>query len=158
SPPPSFHSMSSPGTPRPTTAREDYSELWGVASSTHGAPSMHGAQTEVCGGAEALAQITLLRTRVERLEESIGKLLLEREETDANVKYKGGSCCMSYMDASPALEQGMSAAGGNCCIQFNLSEDRESKRREMKVWFTIGITFLICATIVLSNFAKRKAQ
>ena len=80
SPPPSFHTHSTPGTPRPTpssTASADYNELWGVAPSSI---SFNGdAPTEICAASDALSTIKTLQSRVERLEESLGRLLLEKE-------------------------------------------------------------------------------
>jgi len=79
SPPPSFHTHSSPGTPRPipstSTGRHSvpsYAELWGVA------PSTVGGETEMTMGTsnDALATIAGLKQRIEWLEESIGRLLV----------------------------------------------------------------------------------
>lgn len=87
SPPPSFHTHSSPGTPRPSHAQQQYlnnlrgggsaggEELWGVAPSTIG-----GAETldgrSMMGSGDYLATITGLKQRVEWLEESMGRLLV----------------------------------------------------------------------------------
>jgi hypothetical protein len=83
SPPPSFHTHSSPGTPRPTPSTStrqsngavSYAELWGVAPSTVGGDGM----TEIGGTSnDALATIAGLKQRIEWLEESIGKLLVRQ--------------------------------------------------------------------------------
>src|ERR1700710_1164402 len=136
SPPPSFHTHSSPGTPRPTpstTAAGDYAELWGVASTTGGAP------TEICAGSDALATIAALQTRVARLEESIGRLLLEKEEQEPK-KYLGGNCCMVFTDASKSLEKGMSAAGGNSCIMFRSTRsDENAWERQRQKLFMVAV-------------------
>lgn len=166
SPPPSFHTHSSPGTPRPapsTTAQSihsahalrngesDYAELWGVAASTTGAP------TEACAGSEALATITHLQTRIAQLEETIGRLLLEKDAAQPK-EYKGGNCCMSFVDADPSLEHGMSSSGGNCCIYFNSSKvDKAQQEREQRIWVGLAwlfVAFVICGTIVLTTYAK----
>jgi hypothetical protein len=78
SPPPSFHTHSSPGTPRPIPSNHtgrssgpSYAELWGVAPSTAG-------ETEMTMGTsnDALATIAGLKQRIEWLEESVGRLLV----------------------------------------------------------------------------------
>lgn len=97
-----------------------------------------------------------MKGRIERLEEAIGKLLLEREE-GGDGAYNGGNCCLTFTDASPALERGVSAAGGNCCITFHHSGDsRESERKGLLAWLVVA--FMICATIVLVTFASRRGR
>ncbi len=90
SPPPSFHSHSSPGTPRPipstSTGRnsgQSYAELWGVA------PSTVGGETEMTMGTsnDALATIASLKQRIEWLEESIGRLLVPPHSSSHRKSY-----------------------------------------------------------------------
>lgn len=115
------------------------------------------APTEICSGSEALATISHLKARVERLEESIGRLLLEKEAREPE-EYKGGNCCMSYTDASKTMEQGMSAAGGNCCITFRSSRinDQDWERQKFKLRFVgaILIVFIFCMMLVLIPLTK----
>ena len=111
----------------------------------------------MCGGAEALASITLLKTRIERLEETIGKLLLEKENGHGEGAYNGGMCCVTYTDASAELERGVSAAGSNCCVTFHHSGDnRERERKGLLAWLLVA--FMICTTIVLVTFASRRGK
>jgi len=154
SPPPSFHTHSSPGTPRPTpstTAQGDYAELWGVAASTTGAPTEAFTPSP-------LATIATLQARISRLEESVGRLLLEKEEGES-ITYQGGNCCISFTDASPSLERGMSAAGGNCCIHFRSSKiDKAQQERQRQKWAlaaVCAITFTICMMFVLIAAVKK---
>jgi hypothetical protein len=53
-------------------------ELWGVATSTGGALTERETETEGCEGTEALETIRRLIERVDRLEESVGRLLVCR--------------------------------------------------------------------------------
>ncbi|KAH8601116.1 hypothetical protein B0O99DRAFT_608002 [Bisporella sp. PMI_857] len=154
SPPPSFHTISSPGTPRPipsTTTRSgesEYAELWGVAASTR------GAQTEVCAGSEAKEMVSQLMVKVERLEEAIGRLLLEKETEPE--KYHGANCCLTFTDASPAAERAITSAGGNCCITFRHSGDyRQRDRKAKMLWLLFSL--IICLTFVFSLVVVKKA-
>lgn len=126
-------------------ATADRFRLWGVAASTTGAP------TDVCAASDALAAIAHLKARIERLEESIGQLLLDKDQPGQ--KYKGGSCCMTFTDAPPGLERGVSAAGGNCCVTFHKSSkmDQERRKQLMSAWLMFGT--MICLTIILITFA-----
>jgi len=164
SPPPSFHTHSSPGTPRPipstSTGRNSgpsYAELWGVA------PSTAGGETEMTMGTsnDALATIAGLKQRVELLEESIGRLLLEKETspdgTYKNDKRNGGSnCCVTFSDASPDLERALAEGrGSNCCVSFRSSRidmKREQTRNKKIIVFCVLFTLLLfSATIVLTG-------
>ncbi|CAG8958976.1 hypothetical protein HYFRA_00012133 [Hymenoscyphus fraxineus] len=129
SPPPSFHTFSSPGTPRPTPSTRTgmsastgsgvagpYGELWGVASST-----VLGHESATSN--DALATIAGLKLRVEWLEESIGRILLEREREKEGAgggerERERDNCCISFTDASPDVERAIVASRSNCCVSF----------------------------------------
>ncbi|PQE17752.1 hypothetical protein CJF31_00011781 [Rutstroemia sp. NJR-2017a BVV2] len=129
-PPPSFHSRSS--TPRPTPSSHTIAsngsgiELWGVAPSTITATTTDADDVDVGrDGPSPLLVLKDLRTRVERLEESIGKLLdekhrrlnslqLENEElrTRANESsHHRSNCCVTFTDASTSLEERLVSSG-----------------------------------------------
>lgn len=80
-------------------------------------------------------------------------------------KYKGGSCCMTYTDASPALERGLTAAGGNCCVTFRKSRDLHKKgereRAEQVMMAKLAVAAMVCLTVVLivlaASWGKRGA-
>jgi len=152
SPPPSFHTLSSPGTPRPTPSthtlpNSQYAELWGVA------PSTTGAQTDVCAASDALATIAHLKARIERLEESLGQLLLDKEENDS-VTRDGQNCCMTFTDASETLERRVTATGGNCCVTFRKTKGMsEAEIRRERMLFRLMAVALVCVTVVLLSFA-----
>jgi hypothetical protein len=166
SPPPSFHTHSSPGTPRPTQSIRTgisgstgtgiagpYNELWGVAPSTLGG--------ENATSNDALATIAGLKQRVEWLEESIGRLLLEKEERQSNDSKQEESkhgernnCCVSFTDATPDLEQAMIKRNNNCCVRFK----REDTKRDHKIkaLATLGvIAFAVLMMVFLIKSVER---
>jgi len=158
SPPPSFHTHSSPGTPRPTpstTASADYAELWGVAPSS----VSQDAPTEICAASDALNTIKTLQRRVERLEESLGRLILEKETWQQNSVNGGapneggnGNCCVTFTDASSDLERALAAGRGNCCVKFSSTKvdpQREAKRNA-------GIFILAALFLVLVMLLARE--
>ncbi|PQE25406.1 hypothetical protein CJF30_00000110 [Rutstroemia sp. NJR-2017a BBW] len=118
-PPPSFHSRSS--TPRPTPSSHTIAsngsgiELWGVAPSTITATTTDADDLDVGrDGPSPLLVLKDLRTRVERLEESIGKLLLENEELRSRANesaHHRSNCCVTFTDASTSLEERLVSSG-----------------------------------------------
>ncbi|KAL2069606.1 hypothetical protein VTL71DRAFT_14285 [Oculimacula yallundae] len=179
SPPPSFHTHSTPGTPRPTpsttathishssTSRDDssapsYAELWGVAPSTFGGDT---TATHTIGTSnDALATITGLKQRIEWLEESIGRLLMEKDSNRMNGGEGQGSvhkkerdnCCVTFTDASPDLERALTAGKGtNCCVQFKRTNDVARNKGPLLL---VLVLFMVCLTIVLVSFASAKKQ
>ncbi|KAH6679086.1 hypothetical protein B0J14DRAFT_472240, partial [Halenospora varia] len=154
SPPPSFHTHSSPGTPRPApstmTAHSGHgAELWGVAPST-----ISGLTGESTSN-DALATIAGLKQRVEWLEESIGRLLLEKErqpsssphpscshnassssdpsfsDHDHHSRKPRDNCCMilSSSTPNPDLESALTNGRNNCCVFYRTTEKREKALR-----------------------------
>ncbi|CAG8978049.1 hypothetical protein HYALB_00000720 [Hymenoscyphus albidus] len=169
SPPPSFHTFSSPGTPRPTPSTRTgmsastgsgvagpYGELWGVASSTVLGHGESGTSND------ALATIAGLKLRVEWLEESIGRLLLEKEKEkecaglgDGGNGRERDNCCISFTDASPDVERAIMASRSNCCVSFRRTgmgggKGRGRERRRVFAFvvlvlgggFVLGLIFL----------------
>jgi len=67
--------------------------------------------------------------------------------------YQGGNCCLTYTDASPSLELGISAAGGQCCITFHKSSklDHERRKQALGAWLMFGA--MICLTLILIIFS-----
>ncbi|KAH8684257.1 hypothetical protein BGZ60DRAFT_426656 [Tricladium varicosporioides] len=149
SPPPSFHTHSSPGTPRPvpstmTANSGQGAELWGVAPST-----ISGLTGESTSN-DALATIAGLKQRVEWLEESIGRLLLEKERQPSSSPHPSCShsqdpsssshdhthkprdnCCMilSSSTPNPDLESALTNGRNNCCVFYRSTEKREKVLR-----------------------------
>jgi hypothetical protein len=85
-----------------------------------------------------------LHRRVERLEETIGRLLLEKSEHDsaagsyASGKQGGSNCCVTFPDVS-ALSDGergeLMRSGSNCCVSYGArkhggSKEERQQRRE----------------------------
>lgn len=112
SPPPSFHTISSPGTPRPSRAQSIRTlqsgsggqELWGVAPSTAGEAypeTENGTRRSIGTSNDALATIAGLRNRVEWLEESIGRLLIEKDASKMNSGdvEEGRNNCMCILNS-----------------------------------------------------------
>ncbi|KAN0119965.1 hypothetical protein V8E51_002173 [Hyaloscypha variabilis] len=166
SPPPSFHTHSSPGTPRPIPSNHtgrssgpSYAELWGVAPSTAG-------ETEMTMGTsnDALATIAGLKQRIEWLEESVGRLLLEKEQASEDKKSARDNCCVFFTDASPDMERALTqSAGTNCCVTFRSSKldaHREQRKIRKIVTFTFLVVMLLFGVIFISlnpNVKRLKA-
>jgi len=107
------------------------------------------------------ALIMNLHRRVERLEESIGRLLLEKSERDsaagsgANGNHAGSNCCVTFPDPSAlsATERGeLLRSGSNCCVRFGArkhgasSEERQKRREEC--WSAFSATGICLALMV----------
>jgi len=94
---------------------------------------------------DALATIAGLKQRIEWLEESIGRLLLEKEQNPDGIASVGdhrGNCCMTFTDASPDLERALTLGGAsNCCIHFR-STRVDAKRERQKVRLVVVLVFL----------------
>ncbi|KAG9232321.1 hypothetical protein BJ875DRAFT_467117 [Amylocarpus encephaloides] len=161
SPPPSFHTHSSPGTPRPPPSTRTavsgstgsgvagpYGELWGVADSTIGG---HNSTSN-----DALATIASLKQRVEWLEESIGRLLIEKEERSASSPGGGDdhgpsrdNCCVSFTDATPDLERAVMRSKHNCCVSFGQKSERTRKEKARARMAMACVVGLICMVVFL---------
>ncbi|KAH9214115.1 hypothetical protein DL95DRAFT_389807 [Leptodontidium sp. 2 PMI_412] len=189
SPPPSFHTHSSPGTPRPTpstttthashlslsqndsSSAPSYAELWGVAPSTFGGDTTN---THTIGTSnDALATIAGLKQRIEWLEESIGRLLMEKDQNQIRGGSASGSgsgndegesagkkerdnCCVTFTDASPDLERALTAGKGtNCCVTFRSKSDGPKNKWPLLLF---AILFMVCLTIILVAEAGSKKQ
>jgi len=181
SPPPSFHTHSSPGTPRPTpsttthasqhshneSSAPSYAELWGVAPSTFGGDTTN---TNTIGTSnDALATITGLKQRIEWLEESIGRLLMEKDQNASSGSNSNGSdnggiegrkerdnCCVTFTDASPDLERALTAGKGtNCCVTFRSKSDGGRQKNKGPL-LLFAILFMVCLTIILVAEAGSK--
>lgn len=170
SPPPSFHTHSSPGTPRPTPSTTAPSIAPAQSHRSFGAASLWGVALSTTTGDEgeatsndALATIAGLKQRVEWLEESIGRLLIEREQnqskpsiyTSENQKDKPhrDNCCVTFTDASPDLEAALlDACGSNCCVSYRgnhaRGDGKREARRQKMICGLVGL-FIICVCIVL---------
>ncbi|KAE8453228.1 hypothetical protein EG329_011295 [Mollisiaceae sp. DMI_Dod_QoI] len=166
SPPPSFHTHSSPGTPRPTPSTStrqgggiSYAELWGVAPSTVG-----GTETEIGTSNDALATISGLKQRIEWLEESIGKLLIEKDNhvcSTANTdkdRQSRDNCCVTFTDASPDLERLFTqGTGNNCCVQFRKSDAKlKPKARVALVFIALAVFFTMFTVIMVLSATLRQ--
>jgi len=167
SPPPSFHTHSSPGTPRPTPSTStrqgggiSYAELWGVAPSTIG-----GTETEIGTSNDALATISGLKQRIEWLEESIGKLLIEKDNhvcssssasTDKD-KHSRDNCCVTFTDASPDLERLLTQGPGtNCCVQFRKTDAKHVKHRAGIALCFLALLFTMITVITVLSATSRQ--
>ncbi|KAF7950521.1 hypothetical protein EAE96_007804 [Botrytis aclada] len=181
--PPSFHSRSS--TPRPTPSTRTLAsnvsgvsgvsagsgvDLWGVATTTSGGDES-GEDREGTGG---LMMVKGLERRMERLEESIGRLLLENEELrrlraagpgiNAGGENQGNrqNCCVVFTDASRDMEEALVMNGhNNCCVRFTSStnsSDRKLQRK--KEWFfaIAFMTLLVTVFVLMVNGYAREAS
>jgi hypothetical protein len=113
-----------------------------------------GAHTEICAAAEALETIKTLTDRVARLEESIGRLLLEGEERESVPKREGHNCCVTFTDASPDIERVLANGENNCCVSFKGSNIRRESQRQ-SVLAVLGVVALVCAGVVVVLLGKK---
>jgi len=91
---------------------------------------------------DALATIAGLKQRIEWLEESIGRLLLEKEQKPAELgDHPRDNCCMTFTDASPDLERALALSRNNCCVHFR-STKIDAKRERRKVRFVVILASL----------------
>jgi hypothetical protein len=97
----------------------------------------------------------MLQTRVERLEESLGRLLIEKEawaqSGDANERQ---NCCVTFTDASGDLERSIAAKGHNCCVTFRGKKSERSE--ETKRQIGVIVVLLIIAMMVIGITAVTK--
>ncbi|KAF7880742.1 uncharacterized protein EAF01_011907 [Botrytis porri] len=181
--PPSFHSRSS--TPRPTPSTRTLAsnvsgvsgvsggsgvELWGVATTTSGGDEA-GEDREGTGG---LMMVKGLERRMERLEESIGRLLLENEELRrlraAGTGNNAGSehqrnrqnCCVVFTDASRDMEEALVMNGhNNCCVRFTSSTNSSDRKLQRKKELFVAIAFmtlLVTVFVLMVNGYAREAS
>ncbi|KAJ8063291.1 hypothetical protein OCU04_008521 [Sclerotinia nivalis] len=174
--PPSFHSRSS--TPRPTPSTRTLAsnvsggsgiELWGVATTTSGGDET-GEDRE---GASGLMIVKGLERRMERLEESIGRLLLENEELrrlrTANAATGTGgenrrirqNCCVTFTDASRDMEEALVMNGhNNCCVRFSSSKSSSDRKQRKKGWFVaiVFMAILVTLFVVMVNGSVKEGR
>ncbi|KAF7890986.1 uncharacterized protein EAF02_001311 [Botrytis sinoallii] len=181
--PPSFHSRSS--TPRPTPSTRTLAsnvsgasgvsggsgvELWGVATTTSGGDES-GEDREGTGG---LLMVKGLERRMERLEESIGRLLLENEElrrlraagtginTGGEIQGNRQNCCVVFTDASRDMEEALVMNGhNNCCVRFTSSTNSSDRKLQRKKELLIAIAFvtlLVTVFVLMANGYAREAS
>lgn len=112
---------------------------------------------------DALATIAGLKQRIEWLEESMGRLLLEKEQNPDGSKSGNGrdNCCVTFTDASPDLERQLtSGRGSNCCVQFRSTKiDAHRERRRRGQWVIACLFFAIMVFVLgriyLTNAGSR---
>ncbi|KAF7854605.1 hypothetical protein EAF04_010414 [Stromatinia cepivora] len=175
--PPSFHSRSS--TPRPTPSTRTLAsnvsggsgvDLWGVATTTSGGDET-GEDRE---GASGLMIVKGLERRMERLEESIGRLLLENEElrrlrtagavttsTEGENRRIRQNCCVMFTDASRDMEEALVMNGhNNCCVRFSSSKSSSDRKERKKEWFVaiVFMTILVTLFVVMANGSAREGR
>ncbi|CAD6449278.1 1d918b43-a18f-4697-ba00-3f3d3298d8f9 [Sclerotinia trifoliorum] len=161
--PPSFHSRSS--TPRPTPSTRTLAsnvsgssgvELWGVATTTSGGDET-GEDRE---GASGLMIVKGLERRMERLEESIGRLLLENEEL-RNLRTANAAagalgenqrirqnCCVTFTDASREMEEALVMNGhNNCCVRFSSAKSPSYIKQRKSGCFVAIVLVAILVTL-----------
>jgi len=153
SPPPSFHSSQSVDVPlrsnnaTPTNTHDLLGDTRPLTGSVIGSAT----------GSEAL--VINLHKRIERLEETVGRLLLEVPSTSRDSSHSSGhsNCCVTFSDPGNASELATMRGGSNCCVSFKsrreISERERNGIRIMKV--TAAGIFLVMVWTVLLAFARR---
>lgn len=149
-----------------------YGELWGVAESTIGGEGLHGSVGRGGGDRasatsnDALNTIEGLKQRVEWLEESIGRLLLEKEQYKNQENEREGdneernNCCISFTDASPDVERAIMRGRSNCCVSFRRTGEKRG-RKERKRNFAVLVAvlgFAVFVVLVTVNSLKPHAH
>lgn len=146
--PPSYTSSDSPTpsrctTPRPTpSTRSTYGHsLYSVAPSTM--TSSTSPHCDAC--TESKQMVNTLYNRVQHLEESIGRILLnthspgiaaptttpanflhsDDEQTRQHRRLNRTNCCTTFDLASPDLEAEIAGSATNCCTRFKRRKDRQ---------------------------------
>ncbi|TVY85642.1 hypothetical protein LAWI1_G008973, partial [Lachnellula willkommii] len=175
SPPPSFHTTSSPGTPRPLPLPSQ--ELWGIAPSTitlSTSLSSTGAPDDAPSpeNNNDSPTITSLKQRVEWLEESIGRLLLSKEESSPDTRnhieeeeeqeginsYRGGpkrsNCCVTFAATHPDAERALRRES-NCCVRFRSGEEKNRQLRWMLVVCFCFLVAVVGFTVVMVSGRER---
>ncbi|KAL3421730.1 hypothetical protein PVAG01_05886 [Phlyctema vagabunda] len=158
SPPPSFHSHQSisspPGTPRPTIrgGHDDaFAGLWNTN------PGSDATAVSTSSDASASLAVALLRGRVDRLEEALGRLLMEKEES--KVRNPGdpmdSNCCVVFSGLGSDDEDFVRSSKSNCCVTFSNSRQSARERKEKKVFamvvlFVVFVFLLLAAIVVLT--------
>jgi hypothetical protein len=98
-----------------------------------------------------LNTIRALQRRVEKLEESLGRLLLEKEtwlQMESGGKHKS-NCCVKFTDANSDMERAIAASASNCCVRFKRStHDRKEKEDVRKGALLLAIVFMVCVMFV----------
>ena len=88
---------------------------------------------------------------MERLEESLGRLLLEKEtwqQAASEVKHRD-NCCVTFTDAGNDVERVVAASGSNCCVRFkSKGYDSKEKGERSKLFLALAVVFMLCATVV----------
>lgn len=139
-----------------------YGELWGVAESTVGGEGVEGSGIMGIRGGGDAGTIQTLHQRIEWLEESIGRLLLEKEKAEADSGVgadKDGdrnNCCISFTDASPDVERAIMRGKSNCCVSFRRTGEKR-ERRERKRNFAVAVSvvgFMVFVILVVMNGLK----
>jgi len=146
------------GDDTPTTSGPSH-DLLGDHRLWPGAPSVGASAT----GNEAV--IDNLHKRIAQLEETIGRLLLEKElwdGTDAKgERQRGGNCCVTFASAEPSMaELGAIRGGNNCCVTFRGKEKSSEKtKNERAIIMRLAAAFAVLALVmvwtVLLTFARR---
>ncbi|RDW75353.1 hypothetical protein BP6252_06495 [Coleophoma cylindrospora] len=157
SPPPSFHSSqsipSSPGTPRPTDhGASSINGLWNAVQSGD------SDGTAVSSGRDSSLELALLRNRMDRLEESLGRLLLEKGRQERTTGSDGGhsNCCVTFRDPH---DEAYTNASSNCCVTFSSPHDPRhdhERRAKRAVVFVIIITALVSFTIITVKYFESR--
>ncbi|RFU30193.1 hypothetical protein B7463_g6122, partial [Scytalidium lignicola] len=147
SPPPSFRSSQSvnddidcsPGTPRAA-------EHANVRNWNNHTPTAIVGETS---GSDAQFQIAALKSRVERLEECIGQLMLDKETTSSSSAPRS-NCCVTFTDASGDIERDFSRRGGsNCCVTFKRGPQTQWKHMKPQlILLSIGIFVILLVAVV----------
>jgi hypothetical protein len=120
---------------------------------------------------DALATIAGLKQRVEWLEESIGRLLLAKEQQSASASQsenaneveedgrgmKRHNCCVTFSDASPDMERAV-GRGDNCCVSFKSGGTKTRERERQMRWMGVGcfcfVVVVVGFTVIMTSWGK----
>lgn len=136
-----------------------------MAPSERGDHNLLGAEwsgTTVEPPTSTAATLMSLHTRIAQLEESLGRLLLEREQWQRDIEAAGDpnhrrdNCCAILPEDEPSLR-----TRGNCCVNVVPRHNAEMQERRQKkiMLFVLSLAFTGCLfawLIVMTNGKKPK--
>lgn len=103
------------------------------------------------------ATILSLHRRLANLEESLGRLLLEREEWQREAEHRSprANCCASLPADDPVL-----SSRSNCCVSVvpMLSAEAQERRQKKVMGFVIVLVFFGCLFVWLIVDSDRKGR
>lgn len=143
SPPPSFHSSQSVGDPNEVTPTHTTPTTQPIDQQRSLAPSVMDSTTD------SEAVVINLHKRIEQLEETIGRLLLEKEsgiEIPTHNSRTGSNCCVTFANGDPSAAELAAISGeNNCCVTFG--PKRQRSERDRRIGRILAVVFSVLCLV-----------